>query len=88
MHAIRSAGLEIPGDISVVGYDDTTSSAYLGPPLTTVKFPTDEMGRRAAEMILRLAQHKDELPPRTLTLPVKLMVRASTGPPPVRTPKL
>ncbi len=88
MHAIRSAGLEIPGDISVVGYDDTTSSAYLGPPLTTVKFPTDEMGRRAAEMILRLAQHKDELPPRTLTLPVKLMVRASTGPPPVRTPNL
>jgi LacI family transcriptional regulator len=82
MHAIRSAGLSIPDDISVVGYDDTAPAAYLGPPLTTVRFPKEEMGRRAGELILRLAQHKDELPPRTLTLPVKLLVRASTAPPP------
>jgi DNA-binding LacI/PurR family transcriptional regulator len=82
MHAIRSAGLQIPDDISVVGYDDTAPTAYLGPPLTTVRFPKEEMGRRAGEMILRLAQHQDELPPRTLTLPVKLLVRGSTAPPP------
>jgi DNA-binding LacI/PurR family transcriptional regulator len=82
MHAIRSAGLQIPDDISVVGYDDTAPTAYLGPPLTTVRFPKEEMGRRAGEMILRLAQHQDELPPRTFTLPVKLLVRASTAPPP------
>jgi LacI family repressor for deo operon, udp, cdd, tsx, nupC, and nupG len=82
MHAIRSAGLSIPDHISVVGYDDTAPAAYLGPPMTTVRFPKEEMGRRAGELILRLAQHKDELPPRTLTLPVKLLVRASTAPPP------
>jgi DNA-binding LacI/PurR family transcriptional regulator len=82
MHAIRSAGLHIPDDISVVGYDDTAPVAYLGPPLTTVRFPKEEMGRRAGEMILRLAQHKDQLPPRTFTLPVKLLVRGSTAPPP------
>ncbi len=81
MHAIRSGGLHIPGDISVVGYDDVASAAYLGPPLTTVKFPKEEMGRRAAEMVLRLARHRGELSPRTLTLPVKLMVRSSSGPP-------
>jgi LacI family transcriptional regulator len=82
IHAIRSAGLSVPGDISVVGYDDTVVSAYLGPPLTTVKFPKQEMGERAAHMILQLAQQRDELPAQTLTLPVELMVRASTGPPP------
>jgi DNA-binding LacI/PurR family transcriptional regulator len=81
MHAIRSAGLDIPGDMSVVGYDDIASAAYLGPPLTTVMFPKEEMGRRAAEMILRLARHRGELSPRTLTLPVKLVVRSSSGPP-------
>jgi DNA-binding LacI/PurR family transcriptional regulator len=82
IHAIRSVGLSVPGDVSVVGYDDTVTSAYLGPPLTTVKFPKQEMGDRAAHMILQLAQHRDALPARTLTLPVELMVRASTEPPP------
>jgi LacI family transcriptional regulator len=81
MHAIRQAGLSIPGDISVVGYDDIVSSAYLVPPLTTVKFPKEEMGRRAAEIILQLAQHQ-QLSVQTIILPAELVVRASTAPPP------
>lgn len=82
MHAIRMGGLCIPEDMSVVGYDDTVTSAYLGPSLTTVKFPKEEMGDRAAHMILQLAQHKEDLPAQTLRLPVELVVRASTGPSP------
>jgi LacI family transcriptional regulator len=82
MHAIYDAGLSVPGDISVVGYDDTLSASYLNPPLTTVKFPVAKMGRRAGQIILNLAQDEDSLPAQTITLPVELVVRGSTAPPP------
>ena len=82
MHAIWEAGLSIPDDISIVGYDDIVSSGYLTPPLTTVMFPKAEMGRQAAHTILQLVQDGDDLPPRKVVLPVELVVRASTGPPP------
>jgi LacI family transcriptional regulator len=81
MHAIYDAGLTVPNDISVVGYDDTISSSYLNPPLTSVKFPVAEMGRQAGQMILELAQKDGDLPVQTVKLPVKLIVRASTAPP-------
>jgi DNA-binding LacI/PurR family transcriptional regulator len=80
MHAIRQTGLSIPGDISVIGYDDIVSSAYLAPPLTTMKFPKEEMGRRAAEIILQLAQRQPSVSPQTIMLPAELVVRASTAP--------
>ncbi len=80
MHAIQRRGLVIPRDISIVGYDDTASSAYFNPPLTTVRLPTDEIGRQAATMILDLARRERELLPlpQTTTLPVQLIVRGST----------
>jgi LacI family transcriptional regulator len=81
MHAIQASGLQIPGDISVVGYDDTTTSAYLHPPLTSVKFPKEEVGRKAGELILRLAQHAEPVPLTPIMLPVELIVRGSTAPP-------
>ena len=81
MHSIYDAGLSVPGDISGVGYDDTISASYLNPPLTTVKFPVAEMGRRAGQIILELAQDEGSLPAQTITLPVELVVRGSTAPP-------
>ncbi len=81
MRAIFDAGLRVPDDISVVGYDDTIGSSYLNPPLTTVKFPVAEMGRRAGQTVLELAQKEGSVPAQTITLPVKLIVRASTAPP-------
>lgn len=85
MHAIRAAGLSIPDDISVVGYDNTVSCAYLNPPLTTVNYPKAEMGRQAALEILQLAQGRDDLQTRTIILPTELVVRHSTAPPPSST---
>lgn len=82
MRAIHDAGLAVPDDISVVGYDDTITATYLNPALTTVKFPIAEMGRRAGQIILKLAQNEGNLPAQTITLPVELIVRASTAPPP------
>ncbi|HMN26619.1 MAG TPA: LacI family DNA-binding transcriptional regulator, partial [Caldilineaceae bacterium] len=81
IHAVYAAGLSIPADISLVGYDDVTSAAYLVPALTTVRFPKAEMGVLAGRTILQLVQGKEELPAKTVTLPVELVVRASTAPP-------
>lgn len=81
LYTIRQAGLTVPHDISVVGYDDITSAAYLSPPLTTVRTPKAELGALAGRTILDLVRQKNALPPQTVTLPVELVVRASTAPP-------
>ena len=54
IHACSRAGLRVPQDISVVGFDNRESSRYVQPPLTTVALPTKEIGMRAAEMVLTL----------------------------------
>ena len=82
MHAIRTAGLSIPGDVSVVGYDDTVSSAYLAPPLTTIRFSRREMGRQAAAILFRAIEQDENYEPSTVEVPVQWVQRASTGPPP------
>jgi LacI family transcriptional regulator len=81
-HAIREAGLSIPEDISVIGYDDITSAAYLAPPLTTVHSPKAEMGALAGETLLRLIAQPVQAAPSMITLAVRLVVRGSTAAPP------
>lgn len=53
MDVIRSRGLDIPGDISVIGYDNVRWARYLYPKLTTVNYPVGEMGQMAARWILK-----------------------------------
>ena len=72
----RRRGLAVPGDVSVIGYDDVPEAARAEPPLTTVAQPTSRKGRIAADMIFERG------PPRKEFLPVELVVRASTGPAP------
>ena len=79
MYAVQRRGLSVPHNISIVGYDDTHSSAYLNPALTTVRLPTDEIGSEAAVMLLNLTQNKLGNPPHTRRLPVELIVRSSTA---------
>jgi DNA-binding LacI/PurR family transcriptional regulator len=81
LYAIQAAGLGVPTDLSVVGYDDIASAAYFAPPLTTVRSPRTEIGALAGRTILQLVQNKEANPPHTITLPVTLVVRASTAPP-------
>lgn len=77
--AIREAGLRIPDDIAVVGFDDIPLAAFFDPPLTTVRLPAHELGAAAGRTLLdRIAGR--EVPTRTL-LPTELIVRASAGPP-------
>ncbi|MHC1563265.1 LacI family DNA-binding transcriptional regulator [Actinomycetospora sp. C-140] len=79
MAAAADAGLAVPGDVSIVGFDDVPAAADAHPALTTVRQPHQEKGRRAAALLLRPDPARDEH-----TLPVELVVRASTGPPPKR----
>jgi DNA-binding LacI/PurR family transcriptional regulator len=77
IRAIQKAGLSVPDDIAVAGFDDALLSKYLDPPLTTVHAPIEESGRIAAEMLLRLIQ-TGQAEPLTL-LPTELIIRRSCG---------
>lgn len=52
LHAARARGLEVPGDLSIIGFDDTAIAAHLWPPLTTVRWPIADMARAAAYKLL------------------------------------
>lgn len=80
LRAARAAGVRIPADLSIVGFDDILFAAYTEPPLTTVAQPKYEMGRVAMGLLLRLLQ--GERTPTHLRLPCQLVERASCGPPP------
>ncbi|MFS0866307.1 LacI family DNA-binding transcriptional regulator [Microbacterium sp. 179-B 1A2 NHS] len=78
--AATSAGLSVPGDLSVVGYDDIALSRWLSPQLTTVHQPLRRMGAEAARIVLRLADGGtvDAL---RVDLATQLVVRGSTAAP-------
>ena len=81
VRALREAGLHVPEDVSVVGFDDIQSAAYQNPSLTTVRQPLFKMGLLAAETLVRQiedgATHK---PAKALKVDPELVVRESCGP--------
>lgn len=78
--ALTEAGLAVPRDVSVVGFDDILSAAYFTPSLTTVRQPLFEMGKRGAQVLLeRIADHEKQFPAE-ITVEPELVVRESTGP--------
>jgi len=80
-HAAHAAGVRIPQDLSVVGFDDLPHAKWMLPPLTTVRQPLFEMGAAATRMVLDLAA-EDAQPGNRMELATELVVRASTAPPP------
>lgn len=78
VHAIREAGLSVPEDIAVVGFDDTDWATLVKPQLTAVAQPVYEMGRTAAELLLRRMEG-DQRPPVRVRIASRLMIRASCG---------
>jgi DNA-binding LacI/PurR family transcriptional regulator len=81
LRALHEKGRSIPGDLSVVGFDDTAESAHFWPPLTTVRQSFAEVGRRSVDALIREIQagehHHDPV-----AVPTELVVRNSTAPPP------
>jgi len=78
--ALREAGLQVPRDVSVVGFDDVLFAATSHPPLTTVRQPLRQMGQMAATTLLELIQGEGSHQPGTvLTVYPELVVRRSTA---------
>ena len=79
LKAMRSQRIEVPGDISLVGFDDLPLASYIDPPLTTVRQPKLEMGRLAMEVLLKLMSGADA--EQNIVVKGELIVRESTHAP-------
>jgi DNA-binding LacI/PurR family transcriptional regulator len=85
MRALRDLRLSIPGDVSVVGFDDIDLALHVDPPLTTVHQPIRRKGEEAVRLLLTVVQRRDLAKPEHRRLDTRLVVRGSTGPvPPAR----
>ncbi len=82
LQALHQAGLNVPRDVSVAGFDDLPESGFFQPALTTVRMDFTELGRRCVRRLLELIQGTSPSP--TALLTPELVVRSSTGPPPSR----
>jgi LacI family repressor for deo operon, udp, cdd, tsx, nupC, and nupG len=83
MRSVHDAGLRVPDDVSVVGYDGIVFADFTEPPLTTVRQPREAMGRAAVELLLQLIENReaDPAPANVLHLPVALRLARSTAAP-------
>ncbi|GAA3881868.1 LacI family DNA-binding transcriptional regulator [Leifsonia kafniensis] len=80
IHAVRDAGLDVPGDVSIIGFDDIPEAAHFWPPLTTVRQDFAELGRRCMALLLSSITDDQPVDYRDVITP-ELIVRGSTAPP-------
>jgi LacI family transcriptional regulator, galactose operon repressor len=80
IRAIQAAGLSVPGDVAIVGFDDIRLAELLSPSLTTIRQDMVGIGLAAGRALVEQIENPDSTPP-VLTLPVELVVRASCGSP-------
>jgi LacI family transcriptional regulator len=79
MHAVSAAGLKVPQDVSVVGFDDVRFSEFLIPPLTTVRMSRTDIARAAVQLLQQLVEGGEHAP--LAAVPTSLIVRQSTAKP-------
>jgi LacI family repressor for deo operon, udp, cdd, tsx, nupC, and nupG len=85
--AARSAQIAVPEALSVVGFDDIQMARYVDPPLTTVRQPMADIGRKTVELLLDILQGRQARPV-SVTLPHRLIIRQSVGVGPLGRPHL
>jgi DNA-binding LacI/PurR family transcriptional regulator len=78
VRALHDAGLKVPEDVSVLGFDDIQSASYCVPSLTTIRQPLQQMGSLAANLLLKKMAKKRQ--PETVKVDPELVIRESTGP--------
>lgn len=79
LFALREAGVQVPADVALAGFDDIPIARYLTPPLSSVHVPIAELGTHAMERLLHAVESKNEHERRQETLATTLMVRGSCG---------
>ncbi len=77
LRAFAQAGVRVPDDVAVCGFDDIPEAAYYSPPLTTVRQDFTEVGRRCVDLVLDLIEDRTE-PGSSVLVPAELVVREST----------
>lgn len=82
LSVLEEKGVRVPGDISVVGYDDLVVASLSRPRLTSVHQPLEQLGRIGARKLLKVISGEEPEPLR-IVLPVQLVIRESSGPPPI-----
>lgn len=80
--AAHKLGRDVPGDLSVAGFDDSVTASAMWPPLTTIRQPVFEMAALAAKRIIEHQRHRDSPMPPNERLDFELIERGSTGPAP------
>ncbi|RTE92202.1 MULTISPECIES: LacI family DNA-binding transcriptional regulator [Bradyrhizobium] len=80
LRAVRTAGLVVGQDISIISGNDSDLAELNTPPITALRWDRSEMGRHAAEILLDRIDHGRQSPPRRIRLPVSLVVRGSCRP--------
>jgi LacI family transcriptional regulator len=78
MQGVHAAGLRVPDDITIVGFDNIPAARYVTPALTTVAQFQERIGQRAAEMLLEHLGAEESISGRCIEMPYELIVRAST----------
>ena len=81
IHAAHDLGLSVPGDLSVVGFDDIPEAKHFTPPLTTVRQDFAQLGTRAIDILIADIERTAAPAPAVIEIP-QLIVRSSTAPPP------
>ena len=79
IQALQDVGIKVPEDVSVIGYDDSTLSAYYGVPLTTVHSPIVEMGSASANELFRLVNSEGDKSGTVTKLSPTMVYRSSCG---------
>jgi LacI family transcriptional regulator len=77
--AVQKAGLRVPDDVAVIGFDDLDVASHSNPPLTTIRHSVQTVGSTAAQLLIDLIEGRLERPQR-IVLPTELVVRGSTDP--------
>jgi len=78
LRALHEAGLEVPGHVSIVGFDNIPESAFFDPPLTTIDHPFDAVGRRSLEYLIQIIRDP-AIRPKHQNITPTLVCRESTG---------
>ena len=79
LYALTEAGLAVPRDVALAGFDDIPTARFVTPPLTTVRAQTTELGRQAIQELARAIENPDNVRHTRHTLPTRLVIRASCG---------
>jgi DNA-binding LacI/PurR family transcriptional regulator len=78
MTALRELNIQVPADISIIGNDDIYYAKIYPVPLTTIRAPQHEIGRRAAEILIRNIESSTLLPPERVVLETEFIIRESS----------